>query len=289
MDLLMRLRHLLFWIALAAPLAGCTLLRPLDGLTCESGDASCSLGAACNTNADCGGTACSNGHCQCPADMVAIDSGFCIDRTEVSNAAYKKFLATKPSLSIQEPFCSFNGSFDFDTDPMVCKMRQTGDDYPATCVNWCDASAFCRSAGKHLCGKIHGGKIPDAAYKDPAQDEWFDACSRNGALVFSTGGTFDSAQCNGNKGGTIPVGVPGHEVCQGGYNGLMHMSGNAREWEDSCSTEMGHQDLCLTRGGAFDSATTSPGEDFADLRCDVHDARARDDTDWTIGFRCCSG
>jgi hypothetical protein len=135
---------------------------------------------------------------------------------------------------------------------------------------------------------MHGGQNPDSQYASTAVDEWFDVCSRGGTRVFATG-DFDAQQCDGNRSGPVPVGVPGHEVCEGGYNGVMHMSGNVREWEDSCSGGAGSEDVCLTRGGAFDSATTNPGEDFSDLRCDVHDPRARDDTDYTIGFRCCSG
>ncbi len=61
------------------------------------------------------------------------------------------------------------------------------------------------------------------------------------------------------------------------------MSGNVREWEDSCSAEVGAADTCLTRGGSFDSG------DPQTLQCDMHEPAARDDTDYTIGFRCCSG
>lgn len=273
---------------LAAVLAGCTLLRPLDGLTCEpgAGNASCGYGNACEGDADCATTACTASVCQCPGDMVTIESSYCIDRTEVSNGAYRGFLATAPSVDEQDGVCSWNGDFDFDVEdgPAVCRGRRAEDAYPATCVDWCDATAYCRSLGKHLCGRIHAGANPDSGYKDPSQSEWFAACSDGGALVFPTGG-FNPQACNGDSAEAAPVASQSDdEVCEGGYAGLQRMSGNVREWENSCSGGIGSGDTCLTRGGAFDS-----GADEDDLRCDTHDARARDDTDDTIGFRCCSG
>ncbi|WP_438011705.1 SUMF1/EgtB/PvdO family nonheme iron enzyme [Sorangium sp. So ce321] len=280
--------HIAAAAALAAALASaCTLVRPLDGLTCEpgAGDASCLYGQPCEADADCATASCAARVCQCPAGMVTVESAFCIDQTEVSNAAYRRFLATTPDIEAQEPFCAFNGTFDFDSGPgapEVCAARRADDPYPATCVDWCDARAFCKSLGKRLCGKLHGGPLP---YGDAgaAQGEWFDACSKGGALAHSTG-EFDAQQCNGDGDATVPVGDDASMACEGGYLGLQHMSGNVREWEDSCSGDTGSGDLCGTRGGAFDS-----GGSLDELRCDARDVRQRDDTDYTIGFRCCSG
>lgn len=274
--------------ALSAPLvAACTLVRPLDGLTCEpgAGNASCLYGQPCEADADCATASCTARVCQCPTGMVTVESSFCIDRTEVSNAAYRRFLATQPDVAAQEPFCSFNGSFDFDTGPdapEVCKTRREEDDYPATCLDWCDARAYCKSLGKRLCGKIHGGALPSGNERS-AQGEWFGACSKGGVFVYSTD-ELRLPECNIDSGATVPVGDDESSVCEGGYHGLQHMSGNAREWEDSCSGNTGPGDWCVTRGGAFDS-----GGALEEFRCDARDLRQRDDTDHTIGFRCCSG
>lgn len=270
----------LLWCA-----SSCTLLRPLHGLGCEAGagDASCIYGEPCATAADCATTACTDERCQCPMDMVTIESAFCIDRTEVSNGAYRAFLATGPDVHKQAPYCFFNTSFDFDLGVDVCKSRKSEDEFPASCVDWCDAKAFCEHLGKRLCGKLHGGSLPDEGYKDAKQSEWFDACSKGGALEYPTG-SFDATQCRGNGMAPQPVSGRTVEVCEGGYSGLENMSGNVREWEDSCTDAVGPDDRCLTRGGAFDS-----GGDKTDLRCDTHDQRERSDTDVTIGFRCCSG
>ncbi|WP_437747493.1 SUMF1/EgtB/PvdO family nonheme iron enzyme [Sorangium sp. So ce1504] len=271
----------------AALLSACSLARPLHGLTCEpgAGNASCLYGQPCDASADCTTAACTEGVCQCPAGMVTIESSFCIDQTEVSNAAYRAFLATQPDVAAQEPFCSFNSTFDFDDTgpdaPLVCTARRKEDEHPATCVDWCDARAFCKSHGKRLCGERHGGPLPFRG--DMAQGEWFDACSKHGALAHSTG-EFDALQCNGDSTETVPVGDDTSLACEGGYLGLQHMSGNVREWEDACSDDVGSGDLCRTRGGAFDSEGT-----LEELRCDARDERERADTDHTIGFRCCSG
>ncbi|WP_437786784.1 formylglycine-generating enzyme family protein [Sorangium sp. So ce1097] len=272
---------------LAALAPACTLVRPLDGLTCEpgAGNASCLYGQPCDADADCATASCAARLCQCPAGMVTIESSFCIDETEVSNAAYRRFLATSPDLEAQEPFCLFNGSFDFDTGPDapdVCNQRLTGDELPATCLDWCDARAFCKSLGKRLCGKIHGGALPYGTTSS-ALGEWFEACSKGGERAHSTG-AFDAQQCNGDSAETAPVGDEESAACEGGYHGLQHMSGNVREWEDSCSGSTGPGDTCVTRGGAFDS-----GNSLDELRCDARDGRERADTDHTIGFRCCSG
>jgi sulfatase modifying factor 1 len=279
------------WIALALlpAIEGCTLLRPLDGLTCEpgSGDAACPYGHECGADADCAAGSCRDKRCQCPDDMVMIESKFCIDRTEVSNGAYQRFVDSAPRVDQQASYCSFNTDFGFDvvTGPEVCRTRESDENYPATCIDWCDATAFCRSLGKHLCGHIGGGANPASALDDPAASEWFDACSRGGALDFPTG-EYDSGSCNGAAQGPVPVSSGNGARCEGGYTGLVHMSGNIREWENSCSGETGPGDTCLTRGGAFDSLSPDATE-FDEVRCDLLDPRRRDDTDFTIGFRCC--
>ncbi|WP_437669312.1 formylglycine-generating enzyme family protein [Sorangium sp. So ce131] len=276
--------------AAAALVSACTLLRPLDGLTCEpgAGNASCLYGDACEADADCATASCAASTCQCPAGMVTIQSTFCIDQTEVSNAAYRRFLETGPDVAAQEPFCAFNDSFAFDETvdepgdmvPPDCLTRRRDDDYPATCVDWCDAHAYCKSLGKRLCGKIHGGALPYGGDTDGAQGEWYEACSKGGTRAYSTGEL--DLQCNGD--GQEPVAVNAGAACEGGYHGLLYMSGNVREWEDSCSGDVGPEDDCTTRGGSFDS-----GDSPEQLQCSAREGSKRADTYHGIGFRCCSG
>ena len=270
---------------LAALLASCSLVRPLHGLTCEAGaaNASCLYGQACEADADCATASCVTGSCQCPADMVTVESRFCIDTTEVTNAAYRSFLATSPDPSSQDAVCKWNTTFSVDdtaSGPDVCQARHKEDAYPVTCVNWCDARAFCASLGKHLCGKAHGGSNPDSGYADPARSEWFAACSKGGAQVFPTG-EYDPQTCNVDSKGPVPAGAPGHEICEGGYPGLQHMSGNVREWEDSCSGTAGTTDTCHMRGGSEYSFSTN-------LQCGSGVNDVRNSSFINVGFRCCA-
>src|SRR5262249_39830790 len=86
-----------------------------------------------------------------PLIAVPPPSGgrFCIDATEVTNAQYAAFLATNPQTSLQPARCtSWNGTYaGAYVGPLTGR-----DDYPVVGVTWCDAFAYCKWAGKRLCG-----------------------------------------------------------------------------------------------------------------------------------------
>ena len=155
-------------------------------------------------------------------------------------------------------------------------LRRRADD-PQVCVDWCDAHAYCAAFGKHLCRGIW------MSSGNATQDEWYNACSRNGALAFPYGQSFVAGVCNDFSKTypaltTLPVGsLPG---CVGGFPGLFDMSGNAAEWTDSCSGATGASDSCAVRGGSF--ANTD-----MDLSCLVAGAQVRSVTSPYFGFRCC--
>ena len=58
--------------------------------------------------------------------------------------------------------------------------------------------------------------------------------------------------------------------------------------EYSCTGETGDSDLCLTRGGDFDSGGAAADGQAPKLQCNAHEASYRNDTYFAIGFRCCS-
>lgn len=205
-------------------------------------------------------------HCPTLKGPAMVPAGsFCIDSTEVSVAEYQAFLAdpAKPALPVE---CGWKSGFDIDTTMpgTGCDNISVAPDMPVVCVDWCDAWAYCRWAGKRLCGRLSGGPITNAEWTDPAQDQWLAACSHNGDRVFPYGNTYDPTMCNGKDSGlTQPRPFPvGPGPCEGGYTGLYDMSGNVNEWEDGCDNATpSRYSECPVRGGSY-------LDDMHQLRCD---------------------
>jgi formylglycine-generating enzyme required for sulfatase activity len=204
-----------------------------------------------------------------------------IDATEVTRSQYDTWLSTAPSMSGQPSYCAWNGSFTPD-----CEWPPgTKGGHPVVCVDWCDASAYCKAVGKRLCGKIGGGSNGYEDFADATTSQWHNACSSAGQHTYPYGDAYEALTCNGSEKGVGTTVVAGNLIgCQSsasGYAGVYDLSGNVWEWEDSCAAYAGTMDACLLRGGAF-----SGGVDY--LRCDRvnHDSRhARFDS---VGFRCCA-
>jgi formylglycine-generating enzyme len=214
---------------------------------------------------------------------------YCIDSTEVTNAQYLRFLAAKGSdTSGQDEWCSWNSTYTPVSGwPAVGKA---GD--PVVSVNWCDAYAYCKWAGKRLCGKIGGGPNSYADYTDATKSEWFNACSAGGTQRYPYGSTYDGAACVGadydgttgyQSGSDLAHPVGGATGCHGTispFDSIHDFSGNVWEWEDSCSGTTGTNDQCRLRGGSFVSVVTY-------LACGYDYYGSREDAYEVIGFRCC--
>ena len=220
--------------------------------------------------------------------MVALDYGspFCIDSTEVTVGQYKQFVAavTAGYTPVSAPRCAWNTTFAMPASTF-CTMP---DDFPASCVNWCQAYSFCAWSGKHLCGALLGGSIPYASALDVGVASWAAACTSGGANTYSFGNTYMS-YCNmpdpANDGGTgEPLAVASEPQCVGPA-GVFDLLGNASEWVDSCQIDMasatGDTDICDHLGGASSSYK-------ACLILD-NDVRGVGEYDgYPLGFRCCS-
>jgi formylglycine-generating enzyme required for sulfatase activity len=214
--------------------------------------------------------------------MVAIgSSGDCVDSTEVTNADYAAFLGAIEASGLPgEPaWCAYKTGFA----PGVGWPYATGDEsLPVVWVDWCDARLYCLWAGKRLCGGTGGQSNPVAGAADPAQSEWFAACSAGGTRAYPYGANYDQTACFSQQApGTSPVAVATHPNCVGGYLGIYDMSGNAWEWEDSCDGYTGANDDCLIRGGGTSNDATG-------LTCATRVAVARNNATGDRGFRCCS-
>ena len=212
--------------------------------------------------------------------MVRIaERSYCIDSTEVTVGDYDEFLGAPDRDAIAQPsYCQWNTSFDPGSG-------LGPDDLPARNVDFCDAYAFCKWAGKRLCGKIGGG--PMSAGAGQSESQWYVACSKNGQRRWPYGSAYQDGLCRVSS-ATATLWSPWlvtTQTCVGGYGGLYDMSGNVYEWEDDCEfQDGGAADRCTLRGGSY--GDTESGN----VACGVPLTRAprRPTVAIAIGFRCCA-
>jgi formylglycine-generating enzyme required for sulfatase activity len=257
----------------------------------RSGDGGTSIGGSGATAGGAGvGGSIGGGH-GCPTDrlegppLVQVPApqggAYCVDATEVTNGQYARFLAAPPQdLAPQPPECSWNDNYTPSNDWSGSGVAN----YPVTYVDWCDAYAYCRWAGKHLCGKIGGGTNSFVDHGDATKSEWYNACSKGGSQAYAYGNDYSAMVCNGGDNGAgQSIAVGSKLACEGGYPGLYDLSGNVEEWEDSCNAATGSSDRCRTRGGNFD-LFGSQGH-----QCDINDDDLRNSAQRAnVGFRCCA-
>lgn len=198
--------------------------------------------------------------------MVRVGA-LCIDATEVTEAQYAAFLAD--DAGPPPAACAWNTTYapgDSPGNTPLC--MPAGPPFPQGCVDFCDATMFCKWAGKQLC----------------TADAWSRACGDAGAYPYGT--TYDPKACNGRELGAGKVTRAGSLAkCAGTAGGPFDMSGNVWEWVDVCTPgDVGapaSKDSCRIRGGSV--------TDEADkLRCDATGSLSRDFMQYNVGFRCCA-
>jgi formylglycine-generating enzyme required for sulfatase activity len=154
--------------------------------------------------------------------------------------------------------------------------------------------AYCAAIGKRLCGKIGGGANEFSDFDDPGRSQWFAACRSSAGNTYPYGNTYEDQTCNGY--GRIDTGcghgsctsvdvgsLPGCQSSTPGYEGVYDLSGNAWEWEDSCTASTGKEDFCRLRGG-------SKAQSDLGLTCAMNfgDGYVRESVSDKVGFRCCT-
>lgn len=186
---------------------------------------------------------------------------YCVDRTEVTQAAYADYLASvHPPKS---PGCT-KGELAPSTSalgPPACNATsftpQGTPNRPVVCVDRCDATSFCLASGKSLC------TIP----------QWTDTCKSGiTANLYPYGAAYSAGACNGvdrATGHTVDVGTLNECSSSAAGTSVLDMSGNAWEWTSPNAV----------RGGGF----TSPS---AQLGCALINGPTSDLSS-EIGFRCC--
>lgn len=215
-------------------------------------------------------------------------SCFWIDENEVTQSQYDRFLDSNPAPQTEPP-CLGNTTYvpagsagAGETCRVNAGERIAGADRPVVCVDWCDAEAYCRWAGKSLCRDD---------YTNPgllSRSDWYAACA-NGTdeSAYPYLGDFDPRACNGNQNpssecdgsqscGTRPV--QNLLSCKND-EGVFDLSGNAAEWTEACQSAE-EDSTCEVRGGSFRS-------DSQGLSCSLVRPYDRRTHDASIGFRCC--
>ncbi len=261
-------------------------------------------GTACASGEGCFGGKCANA---CPSGLhgptlvkVPTPAGgiMCIDSTEVTVGQYADFVKDRAGdASGQIPECAWNLYFappegcGFDASLLSEPLK-----HPQECVDWCDAAAFCKWAGKRLCGGIDEPHVAIADLADAKKDAWYNACSSGGVNNYPFGNTCNTMPCRleGYTSSQVPAGYQ----CQasGAYQGVFDLIGNVEEWVDSCTpypNSGGTLDGCQIRGGGYSGGGSPASCSFWDqstARCgapDPNDRRRRDSAQLRVGFRCC--
>jgi formylglycine-generating enzyme required for sulfatase activity len=187
-------------------------------------------------------------------DGVLVQNEFCIDSTETPYALYDVFLNDPATNTTgQTPECAWNTTFAQPYDPYQNDSQRA--QRPMVNIDWCDAFAFCKYWGKHLCGARGDGGPLDFDAQPAKTSQWYTACTNGTSQQYPYGQVYDASACNvgaatSSQGSLDLVGNPA--TCQGGVPGLFDMSGNAQEYENDCEhTADAAADRCHFRGGTY--------------------------------------
>ena len=140
---------------------------------------------------------------------VDIGEGFWMDTTEVTNAAYQRFVQDQPSWS-RSRLDPITGDGDYLKHWSGDRPPSGKGDHPVTWVSWFGARAFCSWAGKRLL----------------TEAEWEYAARAGTKTAYWWGDAFDGTRANNNRRGAEPVGR-GRRVNQWR---LADVAGNVWEW-----------------------------------------------------------
>ncbi|MBQ3643285.1 MAG: SUMF1/EgtB/PvdO family nonheme iron enzyme [Candidatus Riflebacteria bacterium] len=207
-------------------------------------------------------------------------TGFWMDRTEVTCAQYKKFLDDVEKHG--HKWCHPNESKNKDHTPYhtyawALKYSWVGgqppygmDDYPVVLVDWFDAYAYAKWAGKRL----------------PTENEWEIAARGSDAREYPWGNAFSLDRCNVGEGPMAVSSFPKGAT----PDGIVDLAGNVSEWTataydsnpGNAYTFGGKYGLPIVKGGSWDDNAKGCRSSARDSK------RTPYHRSTTVGFRCVS-
>lgn len=203
-------------------------------------------------------------------EQAAVEVGaFRIQRTEVTNAMYARFLDDCPAGDA----CGPRDLPSYWDDTAYVEGHP---DLPVVFVTWADAAAYCRWAG---------GRLPTAT-------EWERAARGTDGRTFPTGPALDPDAVNilGSDKRDLKLRaakqIPTWAVTDARYardrsaSGALGMAGNASEWTATASAE--EPDLRYAAGGSWDSWELSDARVYHRIPKDPNDRSS------SLGLRCAS-
>ena len=212
------------------------------------------------------GTACRQGLPGPELILVTANSGaYCIDAHEVKQRHYAEFLSSVSSgAPAQPPECTWNVRFepipvvnnDWASSPDTCPAGifdpSLRGEFGMSCVDWCDARAYCEWAGKRLCGGIGALQQTLENRTDPTVSEWQHACTNGGTTLYPYGNDYIAGKCvDANFPPSDPLGdSQGSPECAGTappFNRIFDLAGNLEEWTAACDEEW----WCALEGSGF--------------------------------------
>lgn len=276
----------------AAPSSAC-----VDGANCTPegctacggpGEPCCDDGPACQT------LTCIAATDRCPRIGPLVDvprpggGTYGIDAYEVTRDEYDDWLATSPTNTgpVVGLRCSGNASFAPSTACLDSGLSCTGSgcgSFPQVCVDWCDAFAYCAAVGKQLCGNYFGEGVAIPAFDNASMSTWYNACSAGGVNTWGTGNDGDAAErdCRfTDSAATSVYDLPACQSDQAAYRGVFALTGNVREWVNSCDPTT-TPPRCLALGGSFADNDSFEGQ------CNYPVRQDNDRAFPAVGFRCC--
>jgi formylglycine-generating enzyme required for sulfatase activity/cytochrome c biogenesis protein CcdA len=213
---------------------------------------------------------------------------FFIDRFEVTNRRYQKFLKDLPTHPEYKVMIEKLGFYSPPKGWLKTKFSEGQGDHPVTWVSWFDAANFCQWAGKRL----------------PTEKEWERAARGTQGQAYPWGNTFERDRANlPNKlGSKVPLSKVGTFAKGASPEGAEDLIGNVWEWTDGDYTPYPentfqfddfNQGFKVIRGTSVADIGHFPGEFYAKVLKEFARSGYRQYADPSqgasdVGFRCVS-